>query len=403
MVMILLGLQVALKKPLCINSKSVYKIDKILGQESETIFSCDQSKMTRFSQFFYENLDSLQSRLVNLEVLLVPFEISQKSVIVLDDNEQDKDKVREILNGLVVGAELFETKKFEKAFIQYNLRNKFQINDPVFFETISDYLVDDGEHQNLISKIWSESFSDLSFLEKRKLIRQLAIVMSTYQNFSDLNSIEKLKVVSPGEMFNQNLVKSGFLKMDEMTQYNIDIILDIGTRNDLLKKFIELATEYPNMKFAVQNSEGIRLLPSNLKLPKDFGSRLVTQYRLIFEAEQKNKAQIDSNLQTTERLVFIQTPTQLESLNYKPLFVAGVSSFLASNKDINFIQLHLPSYQLKKTELKHISDYFSFIKNQNSMIAERKILGWTQTEWVKDFRAFKPVANYDVIQYFRVN
>jgi hypothetical protein len=68
--MLLLALQAGFKKPLCINSNIVYKIDRISDKKNESIYSCAQFKNVLFSNFLYEKLGDLESRLNQLEFLL---------------------------------------------------------------------------------------------------------------------------------------------------------------------------------------------------------------------------------------------------------------------------------------------------------------------------------------------
>jgi hypothetical protein len=58
---------------------------------------------------------------------------------------------------------------------------------------------------------------------------------------------------------------------------------------------------------------------------------------------------------------------------------------------------------LKSKALKGVSDYFKFVSNIDAAKSEYKALGWSQSKWSVDLQAFKPVANFDVIQYFRIN
>ena len=128
--MITMGLQVALKKPLCIDSNVVYKIDKIDTEKTETIYSCNQFKKVSFSGFFYENLNNLQARLVKIEMLLNQLEIFDKFVVVIDN--VNKTQSRELINGVQIGADQLDTNQLEKMLLQLSLKNKLNITDTIF-------------------------------------------------------------------------------------------------------------------------------------------------------------------------------------------------------------------------------------------------------------------------------
>ena len=83
--MILLAFQVVLKKPLCIESSIVYKIDRISNENTESIYNCKQWKSVAFSPYFFESIDSLQTQISKAEMLLRALGISNQIVIVIDE------------------------------------------------------------------------------------------------------------------------------------------------------------------------------------------------------------------------------------------------------------------------------------------------------------------------------
>ena len=147
-----MGVHVALKKPLCINSSLVNKIDKLGTQNTETIYSCSQYKKVTFSNYFYDYLPILEERFKHLEVALAQLGVEDKFTIVIDDIR--KDQVLELVNGVQVGSNLLETKLLEKTLIQLSLKNKLNIRDEIFLQSLSDFIINDGGYQNLISRAW---------------------------------------------------------------------------------------------------------------------------------------------------------------------------------------------------------------------------------------------------------
>lgn len=408
LIMILLGFQVALKKPLCINSNLVYKIDKIDVFGSATIYSCNQYKKVNYSNYFDENLPDIQSRILKFEMILANLEIRDKYIIQLDDIH--KNQSVELLNGIRIGTKQFQTSEFEKSLLKLALKHRLALQDQVVIETLADFLINDNQYQNLISEAWSDSFKKLSFFDKRKVEKKLFRFLHSDTNWQAKDSIQTLKQLlavaeNPmlSNLFKKNLIKLGYLDQEETQNYKLDVIVDLGeSKKEIETELTELAKNNPFLKIALKTSEGLFLLPSQQKVTANLEQKLFTQYRLIW-VNKGNQSLIESFSKNTERLVFIQSEPDLRKINFRTLFNKGVIDFLASNKQLEFVQLHVPSYHLKFKELNHIANYFDFVKIKELTMSEHKALGWTQTEWLKDMRAFKPVANYDVIQYFRIN
>lgn len=405
-----MGVQVALKKPLCINSSLVNKIDKLGTQNTETIYSCSQYKKVTFSNYFYDYLPILEERFKHLEVALAQLGVEDKFTIVIDDIR--KDQVLELVNGVQVGSNLLETKLLEKTLIQLSLKNKLNIRDEIFLQSLSDFIINDGGYQNLISRAWGESFNKLYFFNKRKISKSIVRNLLQRHEFSisdSMDSISKLKLllkdtdrVDLSANFNKNLNKLGYYSKNELSELKLDLIIEENAQNRDAE-LIALANSYPALKVAVKKMDGLYLLPSNIKIPRASEKNIFTKYRLIFDKPRESKILITNYLNNSESLILINSRNKSIKANLRPLFASGLNEFLFLNKELDFIQIHLPSYKLKSRDLSKIVNYFDFVKIKKLSKNERLALGWSHSKWLKDLNAFKPIANYDVIQYFRVN
>lgn len=405
--MIIMALQVALKKPLCIDSTIVYKIDNIEAENTETVYSCNQFKRVPFSVFFYDHLNNLQSRLLRLEIILDQISISGRVTIAIDHVKNAG--IRELRNGIQISADLLDTNQLEKKLLQFVLKNRLNLSDDIILETLADFFMGDEKYQNLISEAWGNSFSEISFLEKRKILRLLARQLTALQKNDDLESIEKLKdlLLQSGHQelansFSKNLKKLGFYKKSELAGLRLDIIMD----NPLLQgaaitELVDLAKHHQNIKIAIKNKDGLLLLPSKLKISGDLEKNLFTKYRIIFNNQVESKSIINQYINNSESLILIHANTA--KLAFSPMFTSGIKDFFSLNKQLDFIQIHLPSYRLIYKDLSQIANYFEFVRVKKLSQSEHRVLGWSRTEWSKDLQAFRPIANYDVIQYFRIN
>jgi hypothetical protein len=424
-----LYLGLTLKKPLCIDSRLVYKIDSINHKGIETLYSCNQQKKVPFSNYFYDHVKALEARLIKTEIILAHLGIMNKFVIVIDNINMNL--MQELPNGIQIGVHQLKTDQLEKKLIQLGLKNKFNISNPIELETLADFFLANKKHQNLISEAWDKTFNQLGFYEKNKALNRIIQSLDKLSDFSNkastdrtanyanLNAVpEQTSIASLKSLllssqmqsmqkdFTENLQHLGFYSSTELANTTFDFIIEstqFQKINKALIALIALAKTYPNLKIALKNNNNLFLLPSYLKISAHYEKKVRTKYRIIFSEDLINSSFLKTYLKTTESLVITNKTLAIESLKFDSLFSSGMHQFLSQNKHFNFIQIHLPSYTLKYRELRHVDDYFDFVKIKDLSRLEHKALGWNHTEWLEDMNIFKPIAHYDVIQYFRVN
>lgn len=416
LVMIILGAQVALKKPLCIDSSVVYKIDRILPEQSENIYSCAQFKKVSFSRFFYERLDLIEKQIRKAETVLQQMGMSepmQVRIVPEADLKSATEPISEFSHTVLISEESLNNGGLSQAMIETALRYKTGSTDRDYITAVRDYLLEGAESstRRLISQAWMASLEPLSFFEKRKFIQQIAPQLkSLYEPDQDaiFNLHKVLGISADGKLlsaaFTGQLEKRGYISTEELKGRHFDMIVEISGANQkkLAAELLALARGAPEIKLAFKTSDGLFLLPSVIRVPEEIARDLYADYRLIFTDKSISPGVINSHLQNSERLVFVENGHE-ESLNLRPLFTSGMNGFLAANPQVNFVQMHLPSYRLKSTALNGVRDYFSFVRDHSQQRKEHRALGWQKSEWLQDLKAYRPLAHFDVIQYFRIN
>lgn len=405
LVVTLLGLQLVLRKPLCIESTIVYKIDKVGVSGTETIYGCSQARETSYSSYFSENLSGIQARIRALELQMARLNLAPRFIVEIDD--VNKGWTTELMNGVRIGSDLLESGNvLEKLLLKKGLSNKTNISDPIFLETVSDFLINSGEHHNLISEAWAESFGELSFTEKlqvsKTIYRRLAGLHSaeektTIQLLNSLTDSAKMKMV-----FGKKLIELGYLDENALADIQFDFIIENPNPEKTLSQLALLAKEFKSVRSAVKTREGLFLLPSLLKVKNPGTGGLTARHRLIFGSQIGVNVRPAAYIKNTESLILIRAD-QSSAVNFRALYAGTLGEFLRQNKGLEFIQFHLPSYGLVYKNLGIIANYFDFVRSRDYSEKAHKLLGWSRTEWLTDLAAFKPIANYDMIQYFRVN
>lgn len=400
LLMTLLSLQLVLRKPICIESNIVYKIDKISSAGTETIYSCSQFKATSYSSFFSDKLAGMQARFEVLEFQMARLNLTTKFVIEIDD--VNTIEAAELMNGVRIGSELFESGRLlEKLLLKKSLKNKTNISDSIFIETITDFLIDDEGYSNLISEAWAESFNELGFVEKLQVSRTIFRQIAELDNSEEKTAVQLLNSLSRStkmeSIFSKKLAELGYLDEKAIANIHFDFVIEVLNDEQSLSELALLAKEFKSVRSAVKTPQGLFLLPSLLKVQSAAAEGLTTRHRLIF-----GEADPATFFDSTESLVLIR-PAPSSTINFRSLFSGTVGKFLSQNKGLEFVQFHLPSYRLVYKNLGRITNYFDFVRSQDYSEKAHRQLGWSRTEWSKDLAAYKPVANYDMIQFFRVN
>ncbi len=130
---------------------------------------------------------------------------------------------------------------------------------------------------------------------------------------------------------------------------------------------------------------------------------LKTAARVYLAQNKLSKVPFKSFFTNTEKLIVFDVNQKTETLNFKYLFKNDLKNFLATNRKFDFIQFHLPSMQFRLAKLENTQNYFQLLQANRKSNVKQRGLGWESLSWSEDVQAFKPIALYDVIQYFRLN
>lgn len=400
LLMTLLSLQLVLRKPICIESSIVYKIDKISSTGTETIYSCSQFKATSYSSFFSDKLAGLQARFEVLDFQMARLNLTTKFVIEID--EVNKSQAAELMNGVRIGSDFLEGGRLlEKLILKKSLKNKTNISDSIFLETVADFLIEGEEYSNLISEAWAESFNELGYVEKLQVSRTIFRQITEIYNSDEKTAVQLLNSLTRStkmeSTFGKKLAELGYLDERAIANIHFDFVIEDLNGGQSLSELALHAKKFKLVRSAVKTPQGLFLLPSLLKVQNGAAEGLTARHRLIF-----GEAEPATFFNNTESLVLIRTAPG-SSIKFRPLFSGTVGEFLSQNKGLEFIQFHLPSYRLVYKKLGSIANYFDFVRSQDYSEKAHRQMGWSRTEWSADLAAYRPIANYDMIQFFRVN
>ncbi len=444
------------RKPICIDSKLVEKIDRVQGDRLEEAYRCDMNKAVRFSTFWSRTARSLSSRLYNLEITLDRLGmISPRAprVVILADSRN----VIYTRNSKIYISEdlLSEEGWLEKELVQFWLREKngnlFSQNPLVVQALVENILIVSkgllstgigSKSVNLVtSYVWPQTlrvsssdcrylkkFSDnISFCLSQDLKPQVQdirpyFIKSWMESFYGLKLSEQflfLKAISElspegvqkttyGTRFlialASRLEKHGVDQAVERPEFDLVYALDQSLENEsVLKKSIqEFSQKYENLRIAIMDTEKVFLLPSGTFLSKKLLKSWNTRHLVYQSCANINFNQVSSFGGVTKKLLLIRSCGQNESHSLQNYYQMGVAGFASQDLTSAFVHFHLPSLALKASELNSSKDIFELLGQDGGDVMLKQSLGWKQVEWRKELKAFSPRAYVDAIDLFRL-
>lgn len=501
LVVVLTGLLVSLKKPQCIDSKVVDKIDIVQFDKTDTLYKCSSFKKVPYSRYFDENLDQLESRIESVAIFLknidsfgrpISIRINQTQPIAFKIQDHDFEIGSQLLEseghferGILkiwlserLKSDLNSQKLFLEVaadFLLFSSKGQVEIEDPILkMKTrvggarwpqvlkskdgycdspwkISEHFADCGLVKSddllnsglllslslrpLMTSVWIKSYQELSFKEKIKFLRLLPRYLQTQQLSSEkaiemlLTDVHPLKQGMMNIKKMTDLMNSSLLIQNEKEyrefysrvafhlqqagvtdsfaeayfDYLVEYPEEISVKSNLFLGLQKIAIQNPQLQMAIKDKHQIWILPNRSGLPITSFDQIKSQQHIYFACLGLKEIQMSQFFTQAEKLLLVRGCDQKKNIDFQPLVAKGIQEFSAKNKQLAFIQFHLPSFEMKAKELAHIKNFFEFVKERDVSKPEFQTLGWRQIQWFEESQAYKPQAVIDAIEMFRTD
>jgi hypothetical protein len=421
LLMILMGFEVGTKKPLCITSKIVNKIDRITlvkdartqSIKAESIYSCSTYKIPRFSTYFYENLGDLNQRLHKIEKVAALLGINGQLDIEISEVTSGQLKLKN--NKIAVSQDRLNDQELEKLVVTVLLLQNMKFESAHFAGFLAGWLTDQATSDSAFEEIWNDSFESLSVFEQFGLKEAIYARLRGLPEFNHKTLSENMQSLLTAETSSVQKFKSIFnerVRIMGVTNSSLvaDLIFENLSEGDFdSESLLALAKSNKTKKIIFKDSSGTYLLPFMTKL--DSQEATAPLRVLLVNSDSAKAPDVNQYLKNTERLVVFKRKAKDSQLKFSSLFASkdlkrNELAFLNANKGFDVIQFHIPSLSYAKSSpaasVAKLKDYFGLLRKANSVAVQKK-LGWQSAEWSIEAQAFKPIAVYDVIQYYRIN
>ncbi len=490
------------KRPLCIDSKVVERIDRLAGQTSESIYRCALNKETAYSEYFGRQSRDLGARIEQTTKVLESLEPFYKrvQVTIMEDHPY---LYRIQGHQIFIGSKLLEAPgHLEKALakIWYRERNEtlFAQQD-LMEEVVTDFLVylqsgdldigDPGTHlttairkvkwpyilksvtaycdsawkksehfaicQNhheaetdlrgqvtdmslrpLLASSWIRSYKHLGMKERFEFVNNLTqflrsdhslhlpMVSETLGVIPDTTLVKAAEAIKNVNLFvsssrvnkesnahrsfvanlTNELRTSGF--QDAFAEASFDVLFvsqeTLSDSSKIFQEFEKISKSQPKLQIALRDGQNLWMLPSRYPIPLASFGQIKANRTIVEKCGGYNFSYVMDYADVTEKLLVVDRCDLKKQVQYEKFLAEGAEGFGIQNKGLSFVQFHLPSLLMKRTELEQVANVFEFIQKRDLENPSFKSLGWREVRWSQQANAYQPKAYVDAIEWFRV-
>lgn len=484
-VLILLAFYIT-RKPLCIDSKVVERIDRLGIFSTDLVYRCAINKEVKFSSFFNERSRDLSQRIIAVERFLESIEpFSRKVQVSAFEDRPQLFKVQDH-HIFISQALLNERLLLEKALAKVWYREKadsFFINSALLEEVVTDFLVYGAtgdvvaemdsykwpysvksvpeycesawkfpEHalscqsgsvsdatefslRPMLLNTWIQAYKGLDIFEQGKFLKSFAdllkddhtpslpIVKNLSQGVSNSPLWEASEVVRNINSYiatshvmrssealrefvvnlNQELNSSGF--KDSFTEAYFDVLFvsekPLTDKAAMYLHFKEIAKKNPKVHIALKDSENVWLMPTKYPIPLKAFGQIKANKTIVEKCGSFDFSYVLKFSEQSEKLLVVDTCNPAQIAKYTNYLKEGAEGFGEENKGIAFVQFHIPSIVMKRTQLATAPNVYDLVQNGESSRLAFQTLGWQELKWNPKAEAYKPKAFVDGIELFR--
>ena len=406
LIMSVMAIEVALKKPLCIDSNIVHRIDRVSKAETESALSCSQFKIEKFSPYFSLNQESFNRRLAAVTAQLTGVGAVKPIHVEIQQNKSQLHKVS--TTSVVISEDLVAGLEFESLVMQAILLQKTKGADESTVKMIADYLVGAKSKSDYIADLWSRSLDKLNSIQKIQLKLAVQKNLNFLKKFKTDSSLENVIQFIVDQLKNEKFKQAFYENMQnaqlvgENSQFDLLIQLQDISQIDL--KELQIQTKINFKKIALQTENGIYVLPYMVPLKEKSAQNIKAQMRLVISNLATEDKSLNSFMQNTEHLILVSAKSSqsLRNLNYSEL-LSDWKKFVTHHPKIKFVKFHIPSLQYISKKAPQNFKLHQLMSETGVQQIGQKNLGWTQIKWDQGLKAYQPVAFYDAVQFYRLN
>lgn len=395
----------------CINSRL---IEKITFMDQSYVFRCENKESVPFSKAFYQKKVLIEKELVPFEKWIHRFWGSPTSNLHVQLYQ--KPQVTQVLDGTIKvwENEFYNSWFFQKAIMMEVLKK--QITSERLRSFVSDFYVrvwnqdrqkGYGDINSFLSHRWWIAYSKMNVHDQYKFLKSLPLalkknsteILNTFDLVIELTKLQNQLQPLPFQFLidSQGGLKPFLLK----AQFDY-LILNREINTETLKQFDLLQSRFPEKEIGVWNGESLYHVPSKSYLAAKSFQEIRAQHYIW---EICNDVQMEELFKITaqvRKVLLVKNCAQKQAQVYGSYMRGGIETFAASQPDVHFVLLDLPSLKSQKDILKTEIKVFDLMIHQNQYAEILKNMGWQSIQHNKSLNINKAESYVDSIESFRV-
>lgn len=302
-----------------------------------------------------------------------------------------------------------------------------------FKNDINSEKIIDTSVRPLLTSAFIDAFNQINFRQKNKFIKDMTYHLSVTSLDSEIKYNEIIKFDNPLTEGLNNIkiflahfssykdlkseietaffyrIKNYLQQQGVSESYSeayFDYLFEVSDRlseqSILFNSLLKHSMNHLNLQIAIKDAEKIWILPSKTSLPLSVFNQIKSKQHIYFQSSDIKSVNVADFVKTSEKLMIVKGLDSKKDYKFDILFNNNILDFIKEEKDIAFIQFHLPSLETRLNELKHISNYFELVQSRDVSRSEFQQLGWQGLQWIDQYKYYKPKAVIDAIEYFRL-
>lgn len=407
---VLLLAQVA-QSPQCINSKL---IEKITFPDQSFVFRCENKESVPFSKAFYQKQILIEKELLPFEKWIQRFWTSNS--VNLRIQLHLKPQVTQNVEGTIQiwEKQFYSSWSFQKAIMMEVLKK--QLPDERLRLFLSDFYVrvwnqdqqkGYGDINSFLSHRWWLAYSKMNVQQQYVFLKTLpqlfeknsSQLTSAFDLVIELTRIQKELKALP---FQALIESQGGLKPFLLKAQFDYLILNQGINTETLKQFDLLQSRFPNKEIGVWDGQSLYHVPSKSYLAAKSFQEIKAQHYIWEICEDVQMQELFKIPADVRKVLLVKNCAQKQAQVYGSYMRGGIETFAASQPDVHFVLLDLPSLKSQKNILRTEIKVFDLMIHQNQYAELLKNMGWQSLQHNKSLNINKAESYVDSIESFRV-
>lgn len=412
------------QKPFCINSQA---IEKITIEDGSVFYRCSARKRVSYSDKFHILDQVFISKIQPFENWLKAHwqlrKFSRQSVKILSQPVVTQIQGSDLI---IWNQNLRNTFQLETEIAKFHLRKL----NPSFFESNELAL---GSLSEFIVKVWSQnssnsygglssfvahqfwqSFEQLGMKDKIQVLSTLPSVVKKMspparldtetQNYDQIVGL--LSAFSQNEKFHKLLRSRNAFEAGSLVASFDYLVMMEKVRPNLIKSLQKAQVSKPQLNIGLWDGQNLYDLGSRSQISSLSFSKLKVRSLVWESCNDLSIHEILSVQAEVQKILVVRSCSAQNQPDYSEYIRNAVAGFAASHPQVSFVQLDVPSLNLRKDSSILQQRVFEIMTQQMNLKENRNhffsLYGLEKLQWDQELQIFSPKAHVDAVEHFRV-